>query len=388
MPGRGDLLIASFRPGEGTWIEKLDRRSGERRRLLRGGLIAVARFTPTGHLVYADGDTLFAVPLGLERLEPVGEPVPVIQGIYGMHIAFSDTGTVAYLPADRVRRAELVSVDRMGKTSPVPLGGSLEISSFAASPSGHDAAIGVSEGLASSVWIVDLERGSKRLLAAEGGDPIFSRDGALVTYASWRPAEESFSRRRADGTGDEERLFTRPLAWSTPLEWSPDGRTLLFATYSSRGDSDVWTYSAGKTSPLLASPSNEGPASFSPDGRFIAFELAEAGGENVYVQPFPGPGPRTPVSVGEGREPFWGRDGRRLFYEGDQHLMVVPVQTAPVLRVGPPQVYSEALPASRDVAGDGRALRLVPRSTVGRPQLEVVLNWFEELKRLAPHPRR
>jgi Tol biopolymer transport system component len=150
----------------------------------------------------------------------------------------------------------------------------------------------------------------------------------------------------------------------------------------------VWVYSGGKTFPLLASPSNEGSASFSPDGRFIAFELAEPGGENVYIQPFPGPGPRTPVSVGEGREPFWGRDGRRLFYEGEQHLMVVPVQTAPVLSVGRPQVYSEALPESREVAGDGRALRLVPTSTIGGPQLEVVLNWFEELQRLAPHPRR
>jgi Tol biopolymer transport system component len=150
----------------------------------------------------------------------------------------------------------------------------------------------------------------------------------------------------------------------------------------------VWIYSDGKTSPLLASPSNEGSASFSPDGRFIAFELAEAGGENVYLQPFPGPGPRTPVSVGEGRDPFWGRDGRRLFYQGEQHLMVVPVQTAPVLSVGRPQVYSEALPESREVAGDGRALRLVPRSVEGPLELQVVVNWFEDLERLAPHPSR
>jgi Tol biopolymer transport system component len=394
IPGRSDLLVASHRPG-GAWLEVLSRQTGRRRRLLRGGAMVVARFAPTGHLVYGDGDALFAVPMDLQRLEPLGDPVPVIEGLdhffYHSNVAISDTGTVVSLSADRVRKAELVFLDRTGKKSPVPRGDTFEPYSFAVSPSGREAAVELIEDTTSSVWIVDLERGSKRLLVAGGGDPLFSRDGAFVTYRSVRRGEQVFSRRRTDGTGEEERLFVRPFGYSTPLDWSPDGRSLLFRADSSRDDSDVWLYSDGKTSPLLASPFNEWTARFSPDGRFIVFDVAEAGGEdNVYIQAFPGPGPRTPVSTGEGRAPLWGRDGRELFYWTGQQLMVVPVKTEPVLSVGLPRVLFRAPPPMNlRLAGEGRFLQMLPRSTVEGPQeLQVVLNWFQELERLAPHPSR
>jgi hypothetical protein len=139
------------------------------------------------------------------------------------------------------------------------------------------------------------------------------------------------------------------------------------------------------------SPFNEADASFSPDGRFIAFDVdEEREGENVYLQPYPGPGPRTPVSIGEGRAPMWERDGRQLFYWSGRHLMVVPVETQPVLSVSRPQALFEmARPPDLQVAADGRFLRWSPRSPVEGPlELQVVLNWFEELERLAPRLRR
>ena len=394
IPGGSDLLIATFR-SEGAWLEVLSRQTGKRRRLLRGGGMVAARFTPTGHLVYGDGDALFAVPLDRERLEPLGAPVPVIHGIdhfwYHSNVALSDTGTTVYLSAERVRKADLIWVDRAGKASPVQHGESVEPYAFSVSPDGRQAAVELIEGASRGVWILDLERGSKRLLASEGTAPIFSRDGAFVTYVSGHGAEETFCRRRADGTGDEERLFTHSAGWSTPVDWSPDDRSLLFTTYSTRGDSDVWIHSGGKSSPLLASPFNEWLATFSPDGRFVAFDVDEGGDSNVYLQPFPGPGPRTSVSIGGGGGPRWGRDGRHLFYSDGNRMLVVAVETEPVLRVGRPQVLFEGGPRwqSYDLTADGRFLALLPRAIKDGPvELRVVLNWFEELERLAPHPRR
>ena len=307
------------------------------------------------------------------------------------NVALSDPGTVVYLPTERVRKAELLWMDRAGKTSPISQRRSFEAYAFSVSPDGGQAAVQLIEGTSEGVWIIDLERGAKRLLASKGGAPIFSRDGNFVTYTSSHGEEDVFLRRRADGTGHEERLFARPFGWSTPLDWSPDGQSLLYAASSSRGDYDVWIHSAGQSSPLLASSFNESSAAFSPDGRFIAFDVDEGGESNVYLQPFPGPGPRTAVSIGGGGWPIWGHDGRQLFYGYGRRMMVVAVDTEPVLRVGRPQLLFEKGPPATgyDVTADGRVLALLPRETVDGPvELRVVLNWFEELERLAPHPRR
>jgi hypothetical protein len=394
VPGRLDLLVTSWRPGDAVqWLEVLSRQTGTRRRLLRGARIRMARLTPSGHLVYGDGDPLFAVPVDPASLQPLGVPVPVIRGIHAfanqVHVAVSDAGTVVYLPDGRVRKGELFWIDRAGKASPLPRAGSVEPSSFSVSPDGREAAVALLEG---GVWVVNLERGSRRLLAADAVEPTFTRDGAFVTYWSSRDGDLACFRRRADGTGEEERLFTHTSGWISDAEWSPDGRSLLFTSHGA-GGSDVWVFAGGRTSPLLASPFNEWSATFSPDGRFVAFDVYEGMRPTVYLQPFPGPGPRTAVSVGDGGMPWWASDGRHLFYvngvAGTRKVMAVAVQTQPALRVLEPQELFEADLRWRgfDVTADGRLLVRRPRRTEGPAELEVVLNWFEELETLAPHPR-
>ena len=395
IPGRRDLLIASIRPGE-AWLEVLSRETGERRRLLRGGRNTLARYTPTGHLVYSDADALFAVAVDPERLEPLGAPVPVIHGIdhYYWHsnVALSETGTVVYLPAERVREAELVWLDRGGNVTPVP-GGRGPVETLSLSPDGREGVGTVVEGTKIQVWIFDLERGSKRLFASEAkcSSPIFSRDGAFVTYASDRGGTDALYRKRADGTGDEEHLVGPRFGAPSPEDWSPDGKSLLFTEWTSRGDRDIWVYSGGKAAPLIASPFDEGEPRFSPDGRFVAFEADDGGVSHVYVQPFPGPGPRTTVSIEEGGSPRWGPDGRQLFYWGKGiQMTVVPLETEPVLRVGGPRVLFEGKWGSFMITPDARRFLTVANRTTeeGPLELRVILNWFEELERLAPHPRR
>jgi eukaryotic-like serine/threonine-protein kinase len=390
VPGGNDLLVASFGLGE-AWLDMLSRETGKRRHIVRGGNLP-ASYTRTGHLVYSDADTLLAVPLN-QRLEPVGKPVPVLTGIdhYFRHsnVALSDNGTLIYIPADRVEESQLVWEDREGGVTPIP-GGRAPMTWAALSPDGREAAVNLVEGTKLQVWVVDLERGARRLLVRSGESvqPLWSRDGKFVTYVSIHGDEQAIYRTRADGTGAEESLV-RVTRWTTPLDWSPNGRTLLYSEYTKRGDSDIWSYSGGKATPLLAGPFSEESASFSPDGRFIAFAADDGGASHVYIQAFPGPGPRVAVSIDEGGSPRWGLDGRQIFYEGSRRRMVVDVTTDPVVRLGTPRPLSER----RDLVGkmpespDGhRFLSLTTRAQKGRLELRVVLNWFDELQRLAPHP--
>jgi eukaryotic-like serine/threonine-protein kinase len=391
VPGSNDLLVAS--PGDGgTWLDVLSRETGKRRRLLRGGSNRVARYTRTGHLVFSDGDALRAVPVN-QRFEPVGDPTPVLHGIdhagRKSNVALSDNGTVIYVAADRVREAGLVWLDRDGNATPVP-GGRVPFDTAALSPDGLEAAGDLVEGTKAQVWVRDLGRGAMRLLVSEGDShqPIWSRDGRFITYWS-TPDNISVFRKRADGTGSAE-LLMRGRPNLILEDWSPDGRTLLFSEYTNGGDTDVWIYSDGKAMPLLSSPSNEAEARFSLDGRFIAFEADDGGVSHVYVQPFPGPGPRTAISAEGGDRPVWINGGQILFLSAGR-MMVADVQTHPDLRVGQTRPLNERRDVQRRImpSPDGRRfLMLSPRAMEGPIELRVILNWFQELERLAPHPPR
>jgi eukaryotic-like serine/threonine-protein kinase len=389
VPGSNDLLLASISTG-GTWLDVLSRETGRRRRLLRGGGNSPALYTSSRHLVFADADALFAVALN-GHFEPIGKPVPVLTGIdhyfLHAHVALSDTGTLIYTPADRVEESQLVWKEREGGVTPIP-GGQGPIISAALSPNGHEAAVTLVDGAKSQVWVLDLERGVRRLLVGNGESyqPLWSRDGQFVTYVAEREDGQVICRARADGTGAEEPLV-RVAGWTTPLDWSPDDQTLLYSESTKRGDYDIWRYSGGKAMPLLAGPFNETSATFSPDGRFVAFSADDGGVNHVYIQPFPGPGPRTAVSPDEGDSPRWGYDGRQIFYG----QMVVDVTTDPAVRVGTPRPLSQR----RDLVGripgspDGRRfLSLSSRGQEGPIELRIILNWFDELERLAPHPQR
>ncbi len=207
--------------------------------------------------MYGDGDALFAAPLN-EQFELVGPATPVLHGIdhFFRHsnVAISANGTLVYLPAERIREGELAWLDREGHITPV-VGGRAPFSSVALSPDGRQAAADLVDGAKLQVWIFDLERGAKRLLgsAGESVQPIWSHDGAFVTYVSDRDGATGLYRKRADGTGEEEFLVRRPNNWLIPEDWSPDGRSLLFSEYTDHGDTDVWIYSGwqGHTLPQL-----------------------------------------------------------------------------------------------------------------------------------------
>ncbi len=133
---------------------------------------------------------------------------------------------------------------------------------------------------------------------------------------------------------------------------------------------------------------------FSPDGRWIVFTSNQSGQDEIYVKPYPSEGGMIQISMNGGREPLWARDGSELFYRNGDKMMVVSFQTEPTLKAGAPTllfegtyVYSPFSWASYyDISPDGERLLMIKQEEGEPGQINVVLNWFEELKRLVPTP--
>ena len=194
--------------------------------------------------------------------------------------------------------------------------------------------------------------------------------------------------------GDPKKLLTRPGA-QFPDAWSPDGRFLVFeegeaAVGAARRD--LWVLPIGEAPrPLLVTRFYERGAVFSPDGRWLAFVTDESGRAEVYVQPFPGPGPKVAISNNGGLQPMWARDGHELFYREGDSMMAVRIALDPFRIEAPRRLFEFSATtfnldpnfADYDVAPDGRFLS-VQGDTAAADDINVVLNWTEELKRLVP----
>ena len=195
-----------------------------------------------------------------------------------------------------------------------------------------------------------------------------------------------------DDSSPEQRLTTKENTVQTPSSVSSDGKWLAFTEQGLATGNDIWVLRLDgdrKLGPFLATSSDEGVPRFSPDGRWIAYNSNESGQNEVYVQPFPGPGGKHLISTDGGVSPLWSRNGRELFYVNEDKLMVVdmaPTTTAFV--VSKPRVLFEGRYVSDptaagtlDISLDGqRFLRIQP--TEPEPptnQIHVVMNWLAEL---------
>jgi len=133
---------------------------------------------------------------------------------------------------------------------------------------------------------------------------------------------------------------------------------------------------------------------FSPDGRWVAYLSDESGRQEIYVRPFPGPGGKMQISTEGGTEPMWARNGRELFYRNGDKMMVTAVETQPVFAASKPELLFEAhyetglssFERDYDVSPDGQRFLMIKGSEQesAATQLNVVLNWSDELRRLAP----
>ena len=189
----------------------------------------------------------------------------------------------------------------------------------------------------------------------------------------------------ADGSGRPDTLYAAPgEQWE--VEWMPDGAGLVIRQIAGSNGRDIWLkLPEREAEEFLVTEFNERSITLSPDGAWLAYASSEAGRDEVYVRPVPGPGGKRQVSVDGGIEPMWSRDGRELFYRGrDGKLYAVPIQVSPNLTVGQREPLFDDRFATLlnrtnyDVTPDGQFVML--KGNDDPTNVIVVLNWFEELK--------
>ncbi|HSP69929.1 MAG TPA: hypothetical protein VLN48_19535, partial [Bryobacteraceae bacterium] len=421
LPGGKEVLFtlatgqnANTAAGDRAQIVVQALKSGDRKVVLQSG--ADARYLPTGHIVYALGGVLFAASFDLRRLETRGSPVGVIEGIARSAIgtayfAFSNTGTLVYrqgaVNGVGAGQAVLVMVDRKGDTQP------LKVPAAAygfprVSRDGKRAAYQIDDGKDSSIWIYELSgAAAPRRLTLPGTGvnryPIWSSDNLRVAFQSDREGDLGIWWQRADGSGVAERL-TKPNKGIThvPDSWSPDGQHFSFTEEKdSRGV--VWTYSLqDKKATLFAEMAGASFnwSVFSPDGHWLAYQLSAQPNGRLYVKPFP------PTAVAylapedaDAHHPVWSPDGKELFYVAGPSLFgSMGFNTRPSVSFGSPvrapkSGFNTNVPSAvrtYDILPDGNhfigvvAAGQARPGPGGSPPLQVVLNWFEDVKQRAP----
>jgi serine/threonine-protein kinase len=396
--------------------------SSDRKVVVQGG--SDGRLLPTGHLVYALGGTILAVPFDSSKRVVAGGPVPIVEGIVRApnpalsgavtQFATSDVGSLVYIPGainDLAAPKTLAFADREGKV--VSLGLPPQPYVYPrVSPDGSQLVVATDDGKDANLWVNDLKGGGPlRRLTFRGRNqfPIWSPDGRYIVYQSDQDGDAAIFRVPADGSGAPERLSTPERgARHEPESLTPAGDVLSFNMV--RGPNQgvwIWPFAGDrKPASFVDGDSVEKHSVFSPNGKWIAYMVAPlvalsgaaSGGTGVFVEPFPATGAKFQVATGGARTPLWSPDGRQLYYhdQSPNRFSVVEVRTEPSFSVGRPTtlpIEGTVHPVAQrnyDIPPDGKQLIVVLPASTGTggqrsaAQVTVVLNWFEELKQRVP----
>jgi Tol biopolymer transport system component len=348
-----------------------------------------------GHLFFEQGGGLYAQPFDLTRFETTGTPVRLSTTVgFGLGsfidrtFSVSEAGRLVFTDGSWQPPAQLTWFDRSGNVIRA-VGGVSEIMGAVVSKDRtralterHD-----SESNFTGPWVVDLTAGTETRLAPTQSEsieltPTWSADESRVFFSTLR----GIYARQVRG-GQVERLLAQDrTVWLN--DRSDDGRYLLFDKGDPATQGDVWVMTLDRpvaARPLVATRYNEGQGRLSPDSTALAFVSDESGRREVYLDSFPEPQTKIPVSVGGGTMPEWRPDGRELYYLGpDRMLMAVPVEgKGSAIRAGRPvklfqmntlSIYNNRHLYHSTPTGDRfLVVSLMPKDIT--PPLTVLLNW-------------
>jgi serine/threonine-protein kinase len=387
VPGASTVVFTATTQGgfhDEANVMALSLRDGNRKVIMRRGYFGRFLGNPSGrgYLLYVHQGTMFAAPFDPGRLELLRSPVPVITSVAadsasaGGQFDVSESGTVVYQAGQGSGLRSLAWIDRSGKA--VTLATKPEAYwTPRVSPSGKRIAYLLSSAKGTDLWTYDINRETPKQLtfgAGGGGSWLaWTPDEQHIAYGANRAGSQTLWWIRSDGSGQPMPLLeSRDLLW--PGFFTPDGRTLVYTENAAQilalplDLTDPERPKVGHPEPLPTAKNASDPA-LSPDGHWLAYTSAESGPREIFVQPFPGAGPRIRISTQGGRFPVWSRTGHELLFLGaGDHVMAAeykveggrfdaqkprPWLPSPILRT---TIYP-----SFDIHPDGKRLVAYPR---------------------------
>jgi eukaryotic-like serine/threonine-protein kinase len=365
-----------------------------------------AAFVPPQLLIFAREHVLLALRFDATTLQTIGEPFPLNEPIAesafsSLAVSAAQTGLLAYGDSASAERPELTWFERSGKR----LG-----------PAGNSGAAGRNPELSrdgvwvaferdvdarSEIWLMDsVRRAPSRLTYDGGAAPVWSPDGNRIVHSHVTTIYWDLYVKLSRGTSPSQ-LLLKSDTQKYPTDWSLDGRFILYNNIDPTSGYDIWVLPLEgdrKPFPVANTRFEERQGQFAPNARSVAYQSNETGRFEIYVQPFPGPGPKLPVSTEGGVQPRWRRDGRELVYLApDGTLMSAAVESSsddgklefrrpkPLFQTRIAEGSTSRLAGSSRSAyaatGDGaRFLINVNNTQSGGAPITVVVNWAHGLK--------
>jgi serine/threonine-protein kinase len=420
LPGGCRVLYYAQR-ADGHAIEVISADGGTPTRILDNA--SHGHYLASGHLLFVRDDALHIVPFDADRLQITGAAVPVpIEAVpdwFGVsaptpQLAVSRNGTLVYAPRATVRGQEsmLVAVSPDGATEELAPA-TFRYPALMLSPNGEQLAISGRDAGNARLDLIDLRRKTTSTVVDLGkvdypAGAVWAPDGRALYYTRYGPFSGEIMRHVVGSRGPDEVVLRLPGTWHCAWSISPDGRWLVISKYDKESKSDLFRVdlaaaagTAGVTPLAASSASDEDGAAISPDGKWVSYVADSGRGWELFIDRFPDGGQRTRLAEQTEGVPVWSADGRELYFRaagtGSDVLdvMAVRVVTTPALQAGQPRrlfgaryLRNRALGRSMILAPDGRRLLMVrtpahpslSNNTGYALQLNVVQNWFEELR--------
>jgi Tol biopolymer transport system component len=400
LPDGRTVLYTSGNPTDNTLADSrimaqpIDR-AADRRVVVENG--SQARYS-AGHLLYFSGNALMAVPFDPGKAQVTGAAFTVVDAVSGSRFigaaqaAVSRQGTLVYLPPGGGGTFMTAAwVTRAGTSSPIAAVKGM-LTGIRLSPDGRRIAFSSSDADA-DVFVYDLTRQALKRLTYTSefeGNPVWTRDGTRVVYASERgPAVQMLWKRWDDPRGAPGALAQRPVEDEAlapgdyariPHAWSPDGALLAFTENHPDSRRDIWLMPAapgGKSFPLVVSPFEDNAPTFSPDGQWVAYQSNESGGDEIYARRIKGDSTRVQISPAGGAQPRWAPNGDLFYWFGGKMFVIAAHSKGEALEVGEPtELFTVGPMPNYDVAADGQQLLMLqPGGGTPPKDLVVVEQW-------------
>jgi serine/threonine-protein kinase len=367
--------------------------SGQITELVRGGY--APSYSPTGHLLYVQQGSIFAVPFDAATLKTGGSPVQVVKDIatlpnYGTAtFDIAPTGEMIYAPGgDQTERDALVFVDRQGKITP---SGAADGHYFQLDMARDGKRLTLGIGGANNVqWTYDIARNqfSRLTVRLDVEQGVWTSDGSGVTYWSGIDLRTI----AADGSGKEEVLVSQAQAAGRsifPESWSDDGQTLSVTIYTPGKGQDIGLYSARdkELKPIVATRFDEFNGRVSPDGKWLAFASTESERPQIFVRAIDGSGAKFQVSADTFGVARWTKSGRELLYGAEKGLFAVaftpgstPGLSSPMRLFGWEGELADVISLAPAPDGDRFAI-LIRKTRPPLTEIRLITNWTETLLR-------